>query len=179
MIDFIHSVLGEFTSSHAHLQIQRPNQIIINKETGATRRTESDVPDLVSVHGTLESSSFVADGASLIANFRTGPLFPGTAPFAWTITGEKGRIRITNDRGPFIQSEGSAWPTPIQVEDFTTHEVKEVPWEWESWQEPLFPRGRNIAKIYDLYYDSQVKEYGVADFSGAVMRHAQLDRMLY
>ena len=178
-IDFVHSVLGEFESSNAHLQIQRPNQTIINRDTGATRPAQSDVPDLVSLHGTLKSSNYVAEGASLVANFCTGPPFPGTSPFVWTITGEKGRIRLSNERGPFIQSEGSGWPTPIQVEDFASQEVKEVSWEWEDWQEPLIPRGRNIAKIYDLYYESGINDSGLVDFSDAVVRHAQLDRMLY
>ena len=178
-IDFVHSVLGEFESSHAHLQIQRPDQSVVNKDTSITRAVRSDVPDLVSVHGTLQSSSYVANGASLVANFRTGPPFPATTPFAWTITGEKGRIRMTNDRGPFIQSEGSGWPTPIQVEDFSTQEVKEVAWEWSDWQEPLLPRSRNIGMIYDVYYEGGAKDYGLVDFSGAIVRHAQLDKMLY
>ena len=179
VIDFVHSVLGEFASSHAHLQIQRPQQTIVNKETGATRPTQSDVPDLVSLHGTLQKSAFVTEGASLFANFSSGPPFPGKTPFEWIITGETGRIRISNDRGPFLQSEGSAWPTPIQVEDFATGEVREERWEWEDWRQALLPRGRNIGKLYDLYSEGKLEEYGCADFGGAVVRHAQLDRMLY
>ncbi|KAK3686288.1 hypothetical protein LTR37_019971 [Vermiconidia calcicola] len=179
MIDFIHSVLGEFASSNAHLQIQRPDQTIIDAETGATRPTVSDVPDLVSVHGTLRDSEYVAEGASLIVKFLTGAPFPGTSPYVWTITGEKGRLRVWNESGPFTQSEGSAFPTPIEVEDFTTGEVRQESWDWEDWQVPLSPRGRNIAKLYDLYYEGRTDELGVAGFSGAVVRHTQLDRMLY
>jgi hypothetical protein len=97
----------------------------------------------------------------------------------WTIIGEKGRVQLSNPRGPFIQSEGSGFPTPIKVEDFATKEVKEVSWEWPEWQEALVPRGRNIAKIYDLYFEGKAHEAGVADFAGAVVRHAQIDKMLY
>ena len=115
----------------------------------------------------------------MVVTFRTGPPFLGTTPFVWTITGETGRLRITNERGPFLQSEGSGFPTPIQIEDFATQEVKEEVWEWEDWREALLPRGRNIAKMYDLYYDGQTKESGLADFASAVVRHAELDSMLY
>ncbi len=104
---------------------------------------------------------------------------PGTSPFSWTITGETGRIRMSNERGPFVQSEGSAYPIPVQLEDFASGEFKEIPWSWESWQEPLPPRGRNIAKIYDLFAEGRAEELGVVDFEGAVVRHRQLDGMLY
>ena len=171
--------MGEYASFNSHVQIQRPNQTIVNRETGDTKSAQSNVPDLVSVHGALKSSSYVADGASLVVSFRTGPPFPGTVPFVWIITGEKGRFRITNERGPFIQSEGSAFPTPIQVEDFATQEVREEAWEWEGWREALLPRGRNIAKMYDLYCEGQAKESALVDFAGAVVRHAELDSMLY
>jgi predicted dehydrogenase len=177
VIDFIHSVLGEFKSSNSHVQIQRPHQSIV-KGDGTTTPASSDVPDLVSVHGTLQASANVASGASLLVTFLSGPPFPGRLPFEWVMTGEKGRIRMSNERGPFIQSEGGA-NIVIQVEDFATGEVKEVPWEWESWQEPDFGRGKNIAKIYDLYFEGRAEDYGVADFPAAVSRHAQLDGMLY
>lgn len=179
VIDFIHSILGEYASSHTHTQIQRPNQIIINKETGTTRATTSDVPDLVSVHGTLTPSHYISDNATLTVNFGTGPPFPGTTPFIWTITGTTGRMRVTSERGPFIQSEASAFPIPIEVEDFATGEVRKVAWDFESWQVPLLARGRNIAKMYDLYYEGRAEKYGLADFEGAVVRHRQLDEMLY
>lgn len=179
MIDFIHSVLGEYETSHARLQIQRPEQQIVNRETGASRPTTSDVADLVSVHGTLQSSDFVTKGASLLVNFKTGPSFPGTSPFTWIITGEKGRVRMSSQRGPFIQSESSEHPIPIELQEFSTGEVRHIPWQWDDWQEPLLGRGKNIAKVYDLYYEGRAKEYGLCDFEDAVVRHAQIDQMLY
>lgn len=161
------------------MQIQRPNQTIINRDTGATRQVVSDVPDLVSVHGTLGTSNYVTQGATLNVIFRSGPPFLGTTPFIWTIIGETGRIQVSNPRGPFIQSEASGFPTPIQVEDFKSGEVKEIDWKWEEWQQSLVARGRNIAKLYDLYYEGKALEAGAADFAGAVLRHAQIDDMLY
>lgn len=179
MIDFIHSILGEYESSNSHLQIQRPNQHVVNRETGASKAVTSDVPDLVSIHGTLQPSDIVAKEASLVANFKTGPPFPGTTPFTWTITGERGRIRMTSQRGPFIQSESSEGPIPIELQQFSTGQVEEVRWQWEDWQAPLLGRGRNIAKMYDLLYEERAEEYGLCDFEGAVRRHAQIDAMLY
>lgn len=69
MIDFVHLALGEFESSSSHTQIQRPDQTIVNRETGERRAWTSDVPDLVSVHGTLKTSDHVQEGASLVSYF--------------------------------------------------------------------------------------------------------------
>jgi hypothetical protein len=77
VIDFVHTVLGEFKASNSHTQLQRPKQTVYNRDTGAERPVTSDVPDLVSVHGTLEASELVAEGATLIATYKTGqhPVF--------------------------------------------------------------------------------------------------------
>lgn len=179
MTDYIHSVLGEFDSSNAHLQIQRPKQQISNRETGASRPFTSDVPDLVSVHGTLTPSDFVTEGASLLVSFKTGPPFPGTTAFTWIITGENGRIRVSSPRGPGLGSSSSEFPVPIEVEDYATGEVKEIPWEWEDWQVPLGYQAKNTAKLYDLYYEGRGEAFGVCDFESASKRHRQIDGLLW
>ena len=81
MIDFVHSILGEFEHFDSHTQLRRPQQVVYDAQTGAERHTTSDVPDLVSVHGTLKPSTHVVDGATLVINFRTGILrhSPSTA----------------------------------------------------------------------------------------------------
>ncbi|KAK5118569.1 hypothetical protein LTR85_008034 [Meristemomyces frigidus] len=178
-IDLVHFVLGEYSSSQAHLQIQRPNQTVINRDTGAKKAATSDVPDLMAVHGTLQSSGYVAQGASLVVSFRTGPPYPGTTAFVWTINGEKGEIQISSERGAFIQAQEAHIPIPIEVHDFATNEVKKVEWAWEDWQERLSSRGRNIGKLYDLLYEGRLEERGAADFESAVARHRQLDAMLW
>lgn len=178
-IDYVHLVLGGYASSDAHVQIERPNQSTVDAKTGEKRPVTSDVPDLVSVHGTLKSSDYVTEGATLIANFRSGPPFPGTTPFVWTITGEKGRLRISCDRGPFIQSLAAGSPIHIEVEDFGTGDLKSIPWDWQSWEEPTQARGRCIGRLYDLYYDGKTAENDVADFDAAVARHKQIDAILY
>ena len=172
-------MLGEFESSNARVQIQRPNQTIINRDTGETRQVISNVPDLLSVHGPIKASNYVTEGATLSVIFRSGPPFPETIPFVWTIIGEKGRIQVSNPRGPYIQSLASGFPTPIKVEDFASGQVREESWGWEDWQEALSAGGRNIAKLYDLYYEEKAEQAGVADFASAVHRHTQVDSMLY
>lgn len=86
---------------------------------------------------------------------------------------------MTSERGPFLQSESSAFPILIETLDSSTGEVTNVDWQWEDWQESLIPRGRNIAKMYDLYAEGILARDGSATFESAVLRHKQLDRMLY
>ena len=83
------------------------------------------------------------------------------------------------ERGPSIQADGSGFPIPIELESFATGEVKQIPWQWEDWQGPLVARGRNIGKMYDLYFEGRAGQDDLADFEGAVLRHQQLDKMLY
>ena len=184
MIDFIHFTLGEFTTSHSHLQIQRPAQRIVNGSTGATLTSvTSDVPDLVSVHGTLQRSQHVAEGASLLLNFHSGPPFPGTLPFIWTIHGSEGEIRVTSERGPIAINADSSGPILVEVHDYATAKVSRVEWEWEEWQMGLPAKARNIGKVYDLFSDEKGGEVSnggrLVDFETAVERHEQLDRMLW
>jgi hypothetical protein len=177
-IDLVHSVLGEYQHSNAHLQIQRPNQTIRHSDGTETPFT-SDVPDLVSIHGTLKESDHVASGASLLVKFQTGPPFQGTSPFLWVITGDKGRIQMSCERGPMIHAEGSGFPIPVLLEDLATSEVKNIPWTFEDWQESMKPVARNTAKLYDLFADGKTGSPSLVDFDEAVGRHAQLDKMLY
>ncbi|CZT14413.1 related to transcription co-repressor GAL80 [Ramularia collo-cygni] len=179
MIDFVHSALGEYVTSNSHVQIQRPHQRIVNRKTGDERPYISDVPDLVSVHGTLQSSSIVAAGASLLFNFRTGPPFPGTVPFTWDISCEKGEIRVSSERGPFLQSESNMHPILIEALSFSDGKVSRFDWQWEDWQEDLPARGRSVAKLYDLYAGGLLARDECATFESAVVRHRQLDKILY
>lgn len=88
-------------------------------------------------------------------------------------------MRISSERGPFLQSEASAFDIPIHVEDFSTGEVKTVEWHWEDWQEPLLPRSRNIAKLYDLFAEGRLEEESHCTLDSAVLRHKELDAILW
>lgn len=112
-------------------------------------------------------------------NFRTGPPFPGTIPFVWTITGTLGELRITSERGPFLPSASSAFPISIEWHDFATDEVTTIPWAWDEHLAALaIPQSRDIGKLYDLYAEGGIKQAEVADFEAAVERHRQLKRLL-
>lgn len=86
---------------------------------------------------------------------------------------------MTSERGPFLQSESSAYPILIEVLDFSTGQVSKIEWRWEDWQEVFIPRGRNIAKLYDLYATGALAKDGGATFESAVVRHKQLDTIIY
>ncbi|KAK4580421.1 hypothetical protein LTR86_000624 [Recurvomyces mirabilis] len=179
MIDFIHSILGEFEHFDSHTQLRRPAQVVYDTQTGAERHTTSDVPDHVAVHGTLKPSTHVAEGASLVVNFRTGAPFPGTKVFVWVIEGDKGEIRVEADKSSFIQMEASNLAMPIEVHDYGTDKVDKVEWKWDDFLGALPARARNIGRLYDLYAEGKLKEYGVADFEAAVVRHREIDRILW
>ncbi|KAK3072005.1 hypothetical protein LTR53_007593 [Teratosphaeriaceae sp. CCFEE 6253] len=182
MIDWIHTIVGEYSTSHAHTQIQRPI-FTVTASDGTTREAHSDVPDLVSVHGTLATSPHVAEGASLLLTFRAGPAFPDTPGFTWTLNGERGEIRVTSPSGGYTQSEvDKTSEIVIEVHDYATDIVRGVKWEWEpEWQASLFHRGRNLGRLYDLYAegDEAIREARVPDFDAAVARHTELDALLW
>lgn len=57
-----------------------------------------------------------------------------------------------------LQSEASAPPVPIRIHYHVTDEVREVDWDWEEWQKELPGRGRNVAKVYDLFSERRLEE---------------------
>ncbi|KAL2132843.1 hypothetical protein VTI74DRAFT_3242 [Chaetomium olivicolor] len=91
------SVVGELVpgSVHTHFQLQRPNVRVRDptRNDEIVETIESDVPDLLSLHGFvnphnhaqtsedhhLNSTSSASSGlATLTFHFRRGPPFPGT-----------------------------------------------------------------------------------------------------
>ena len=129
--------------------------------------------------GTLQPSTWVAEGASLVATYRVAPPFPGTPPFSWILTGETGEIRLSAPKTSFVNFVDDNAAAPIAVHDFATGEVKAVEWKWDEFLAHLSIRGRNIGKLYDLYYDGKLKDAGAADFASAVVRHREIDGILW
>ncbi|KAI7534308.1 hypothetical protein KC331_g12633 [Hortaea werneckii] len=178
-IDAVHSVLGEFETFQSHTQIQRPGQEIVNRSSGTRTSKVSDVPDLVSIHGTLATQHpYIAPGASLVVNFHYEPPFPGTTPLIWTITGEKGQIRLSAESGSLIQTNTSG-PMSLQLYMSDSDKVQDASWGWEDWQAALPHRARNIGKLYEVFAEDKMAEYGVADFDTAVKRHQEMDALLW
>jgi predicted dehydrogenase len=179
VLDFVHSVLGEYESFRAHTQIQRPQRQVVGSNTnGPKEDAKSNVPDLISIHGSLQSSLFNSNNASLDIHFQVGPPFPGTTAFTWTINGEKGAIQLSSQLGPLLQYEEED-EIPIKLHDFETDQVEKVKWGWTVWQKGIASRGRNVAMTYDLFFKGREKEAGIADFESAVRRHGWLDGVLW
>lgn len=142
-IDYVHEVLGEFEKGtvRCRMQLQRRTVRLLGKAAaaggakgkGKARATaatsasemESDVPDLVVLHGQLAAgrqqqsggwcsgpgprgSVIVEDGATLSMMYRSGPPFKGEPAFVWTINCQRGEILVTSPEGPYLHSDSYA-----------------------------------------------------------------------
>lgn len=181
MWDSIQSVLGDAEDLHALLQIQRPEIKI--REQGGTKIIETvttNVPDVTLVTARLPESSIVKKGATLIAEYRRNPAFkdPKEPALVWTISGEKGNLRLVSPASIALNGGAYGLPDPITVElhDIATGEVKSVEWQWEGWQEDVPHPGRSIASLYEAFADGAESKY--ATFDVALKRHQQLDSLL-
>lgn len=151
-IDYVHEVLGSWKEFDAIAQIQRPLLHLIDKDGQIAGSVTSDVPDYLSVHGTLECDKGVTvPGAALVVTFRRGPQLKGEPGFLWTIQGEKGELRLAAP-GPYLQS-GHSFDGSIALthHDHATDEVTELDWEWPAWQKDFDVRVRSVAELYERY----------------------------
>lgn len=85
-----------------------------------------DVPDLVIATGALSASPIVQEGATLYFRLRRGQPFPGEDPLVWTISGEKGEIRLSSPGGTALQAAAYNKPVTIEVHDHDTDEVQDI-----------------------------------------------------
>ncbi|KAH6688015.1 oxidoreductase family protein [Plectosphaerella plurivora] len=179
MIDYMHSLLGEFDEWHARAQIQRPDVSITSKE-GPASKVVSDVPDLITVHGSLRGKSYVAEGATLSVSWRNGTPFKGSPSFDWTINGEKGEIQVLSPSGPYLHSDSYSAPIVVRLHDFASDEVSEVAWDWKDWQHELPIRARNVAEVYERYAETVTGKGSPAwpSLNDGVKRIRELDELL-
>jgi hypothetical protein len=183
VFDYVQSVVGEAIDVHSRLQLQRPEMKLRDKATNSIVKTvKSDVPDLLTVTGSLSGSEVTQEGASLLVRFRRGQQFKGEPALTWHINCEKGELRLTSPSGTSIHADSYSDPVTIEVHDFATDEVRDIHWEWPRWEEEagLPTVGRSVAKLYDAFYAEAV-EGGprmYPNFSDAVERHEQLAGLL-
>lgn len=183
VFDYIQSVVGDAIETHSQLQLQRPEMKLRDTSTNTIIKTvTSDVPDLMTVTGSLSGSEVTQEGASLLVRFRRGQQFKGEPALTWHINCEKGEIRLTSPSGTSIHASSYSDPVTIEVHDFATDEVCNVQWEWPKWEEELdLPIvGRSVAKLYDALYAEAVEggPRTYPNFSDAVERHEQLEKLL-
>ena len=140
--------------------IKRPIVNLIGEDGKVTETVTSDVPDHISLHGTLTS------GAILSVQFRRGQPFKDSPGLVWYIHGEKGEIRITAS-GPAIQVGRDP---KIEVHDFAKDEIESVSWESDD-DLPLM--ARNVARMYEAFASGDERQY--PDFEDAVVRHQMME----
>lgn len=152
LIDFVHEVLGDWQDFHAVGQIQRPSLNVIGADGKDVGSVNSNVPDYLSVHGTLQNNKgVVVPGATLLATFRVGPQFKDERGLVWTINGEKGELRLAAP-GPYLQA-GYSFDGPVTIthHDHATDKVAELGWDWPDWQKEYGLRARSTAELYERY----------------------------
>ncbi|KJZ75304.1 hypothetical protein HIM_05230 [Hirsutella minnesotensis 3608] len=173
LFDQVQHVLGEIVDVHGHLHLQRP-EVPLRQHDGAEiiGKTQSDVPDLLIVTGSAASS-----GARVLLRTRRGQSFPGEPKLVWTISGEKGEVRVSSEQGTSL---ALADPVTIELHDFATDKVETVDWAWEPWQRELPVPARAVAALYEQFAQGGVKSQNqrVPSFEDAVRRHIQLNELL-
>ncbi|EGO53957.1 hypothetical protein NEUTE1DRAFT_124342 [Neurospora tetrasperma FGSC 2508] len=185
LIDLLQSALGELTNVKSHFHIQRPLVPLKDSTTGTiTRTVTSNTPDLLYVVGSLPASDTVQQNASLHLRMRRGPPFPGEPAFVWTLTGEKGEIRVSSKESVAIIL--GAGEVKIEIHDYQTDKVEEVEWKWEEWQEELPAPARNVGSVYEGVWEAwnegiskeEGREKRYNDWEVAGRRHELLERLL-
>ncbi|KAH6629587.1 oxidoreductase family protein [Boeremia exigua] len=151
-ISYVHEVLGDWADFHTIGQIQRPSLGVIGADGQVAGSVASNVPDYLSVHGTLQNNKgVVAPGASLQTTFRLGPQFKGEPGLVWTINGEKGELKLTAP-GPYIHAGFSNdGPITIMHHDHATDESTGLDWDWPEWQKEYALPVRSVAGLYERY----------------------------
>ncbi|KAI0835230.1 NAD(P)-binding protein [Hypoxylon sp. FL0890] len=150
-IDYVHEVLGEFSSFKSRMQIQRPAIKVRGKDGSQIEERRTDVPDLLTIHGQLApGKADIVEDATLSLTYRSGQQFKGTPGFVWTINGEVGEIMVTAN-GAYVHSDSYREPIEIKIHDHATDEVVEVEWDWKDWQKELPYRSRIVGELYERF----------------------------
>ena len=171
-LDLVQNLLGDIENASARFHIQRPDFKLRDAETGQVTETiRSDVPDLIIVVGSLPGSPFVQPGAVHSTRFRRGQPFPGEPGLVWTVTGDKGELRVTS-QATSVWSAADPTGVTIEVHDFAADDVKRVEWAWEDWQAELRVPARTVGSLYEAFFEGDESKYPT--FEDARFRHEQL-----
>lgn len=140
------SAVGELdpASVQAKTQIQRPNVRIRDPATNEIiDKVVSDVPDLLSLNGTISAPQAAPD-ATLSLLFRRGQPFPDTPALTWTVNCEHGEIRLVSPSSTSFETDGKDAPVTIHVHTFDDDVVTPVEWTWSDTQKGLPLPARNV-----------------------------------
>jgi predicted dehydrogenase len=171
--DLVQNILGDINNASARFHLQRPDLKLRDPETKQVIEVvRSNVPDLIYVTGSLAGSDSVQPGALVSVRFRRGQPFPGEPALAWSITGDKGELRVLSANATSVWGAVDPSSITIEVHDFATDEVKKFDWAWEDWQNELRLPARAIGALYETFYEGDESKY--ATFENARFRHEQL-----
>ncbi|CAK5273677.1 unnamed protein product [Mycena citricolor] len=171
--DLIQTVLGEATEIKSQPQLQRPINTVRDPATDTvTDNIKSDVPDLYIVTARLTESPTVVRDASLLFRFRRSPPFPGEPALVWSITGEKGEIRVTNQALSVLHMVSAG--IVVEMHDFETDKVEKVGFDLQEFW-PGDATAPMPSKIVGLLHDRFATEGQYPTWEDAVKRHGQID----
>jgi len=157
-LDMALSVVGRMNpnSVRASKFIQRPEINVKDPRTGRIIETiQSDVPDLLSLSGSLKKSAVTAPNAAMTYFFRVGKPFPGNPACALNIYCENGEIQLTGPDGPALEFTPEDNPVKIQVHWFDTNSVEEVPWKWSKEQLEVESVARGVQQCLYAFADGK------------------------
>ncbi|CAI6333032.1 unnamed protein product [Periconia digitata] len=176
LLDTILSVLGELSPSTTHtaLQLQRPNVRVRDPATkNIVGTVRSNVPDLLSLHGTIASSS-----ATLTYLFRRGQPFPGTPVLVWTINCEFGEIRLVSPSTLSFGASPNDEPITIHIHWFENDKVEEIEWQWGEAEQQLPIPARTVFRSLMAFGEGKDSSEGWVDIKDAQKRAHQIEGWL-
>ena len=164
MIDSVQSVTGnlEPATTQARLQLQRPHLRIRHSASDPNAKDEeitTNVPDLITIHGSVPETPHVAKDATLSVYFRRGSPFKGEPAFVWYLNFERGEVRLTAPAGPGLQVGSDDNPPWIEVHDFAKDSVAKVDWEWPAEQKVLPVRARGVQSVLVAFAEGRQEGY--------------------
>lgn len=181
MFDYVQAAIGEVLKEtlHVHTQLQRPDVRIRDpaQDNAIVDTVRSDVPDLLSLHGTLAGSATVTGGATVTAYYRRGQPSFGDASFTWSLTCERGEIRLVAPEGANLQANAYKQPVTIQVQHYDKDgTVEEVPWAWSDGQGELPAPARSVMTQYEAFAAGDVTR--VVSIESALSRAKQVEQLM-
>ena len=149
LIDSILNVLGPMKSITPHLSLQRPEISVLSSSTGQVSGVvQSNVPDLINVHGILTSQG----SAPISILYRAGPAFKGTPSLIWSIVGEKGEIRVEGE-GPHLHASSKGFKVLLQPTG--SEDVESIEWKNEMEERGFQGPAANIGSLYEAFANGQ------------------------
>jgi len=181
VFDWVLSVLGDIDTEtvHTKLQLQRPSVRIRNPSTNEVlRTTNSNVPDLLTLHAGLLPSPIAVPQATLSVYYRRGQPFPGTPAFTFTIACEHGEVRLVAPSGPSLETAKDDEPVQIHVHWYEDDRVEEVTWEWTDAQKELPLMARSIWRTLETFADGKGEGEGWVALEDAARRAVLIEGFL-